>query len=293
MGNHRGVDDALRAELAGALADTDVDHLIDVGMELADAGAHAEAERVFRRAVELGAEWATFNVGNELVEQGRDEAAVVMYERAVRARESAAWLNLGQALERLGDLAGALRAYTAGHLAGDLNAGLSRAFLLREIDEPAAAEAVAIDVAMAGSPQADAVAAAWVWWRSHDPSLEDRLRAGADRYPDARSALAALLRESGRVDEAVTVLQRGVVAGERESYLPLANVYADELDDPVTAEATYRAGIAAGDHWCHHNLGLLLAELGRREEAVAEFRLGAAAGDPLAVAALKEMGPEG
>lgn len=282
----------MRDELAGALADTDVDRLVDVGIALAEAGAHAEAEQAFRRAVELGAEWAAFNVGNALVAQGRDEAAVPMYERAVRARESAAWLNLGSTLERLGDLAGALRAYTAGHLAGDLDAGLNRAFLLREIDEPAAAEAVAIDVAMAGSKQADAVAAAWVWWRTHDPSLEDRLRTGADRFPDTRSALAALLRESGRVDEAVTVLQRGVVVGERESYLPLANLYADELEDPVTAEATYRAGIAAGDHWCHHNLGLLLEQLGRHEEALAEFRLGAAAGDPLAVAALKEIGPD-
>jgi hypothetical protein len=62
--------------------------------------------------------------------------------------------------------------------------------------------------------------------------------------------------ETGRVDEARTVLERGAKLGEVESWLPLGNLYADELGDAAAAETAYRSGIAAGDTYCHHNLGV-------------------------------------
>jgi len=43
-----------------------------------------------------------------------------------------------------------------------------------------------------------------------------------------------------------------------DSWLPLGNLYADELGMPDAAEAAYRSGIAAGDNHSHHNLALLL-----------------------------------
>jgi hypothetical protein len=54
----------------------------------------------------------------------------------------------------------------------------------------------------------------------------------------------------------------------------------------VAAEAAYRAGIAGGDNHCRHNLGSLLCELDRCDEAVDLFRAGAERGDALAAEAL-------
>ena len=80
--------------------------------------------------------------------------------------------------------------------------------------------------------------------------------------------------------------------GEAVCWLPLGNFYADRLGDEESAEEAYRAGIAAGDSYCHHNLGVLLAERGDFDGAEEQFRLGAAAGDELAAVALHDLGVE-
>jgi thiamine monophosphate kinase len=73
-------------------------------------------------------------------------------------------------------------------------------------------------------------------------------------------------------------------------WLPLGNLYADELDDVEAAEEAYRAGIAAGDTYCHHNLAVLLSDRGDLEGALEHFREGAATGDSLAAEALRDLG---
>jgi tetratricopeptide (TPR) repeat protein len=270
-------------------ASSDVDELIDLGCDLADAGRPHAAEWCFRRAADLGDPVASFNLGNCLAGQRRWTEAVTAYEESIAGGEPDAWRNLGRVLEQLGDLAGAMRAYRGAADAGDLHGGLELAFLLQEQGEPEQALAVAEELAAAGDPEAAAVVASWRWGSTSDPSLEPALRAGADHFPSARSDLAQLLRDTGRLPEARFVLERGAKLGEVEAWLPLGNLYADELRDVESAEEAYRSGIAAGDVYCHHNLGVLLADRGDLEGAGEQFGLGAAAGDQLAAMALRQL----
>ena len=279
----------MREDLDGRLrrlrACRDADAVIELGCDLVDAGRPEDAERCFRRAAELGDALGWFNLGNSLAARGRVAEAVDAYERALAGGERNAWLNLGVVLEELGDLAGAMRAYRGAGDAGDSQGGLQLAFLLHE-----QALAVAADLAATGDDVAAAVVACWRWAASHDTALEVDLRAGAERYPGARVALASLLRVTDRVAEARFTLERGAKLGEAQAWLPLGNFYAEELGDVEAAEEAYRAGIAAGDGYCHHNLAVLLAERGDLDGAVEHFRLGAADGDDLAAEALRELG---
>ncbi len=284
----------MREDLDGRLrrlrACRDADAVIELGCDLADAGRHQDAERCFRRAAELGDALGWFNLGNSLAARGQVTDAVDAYEQALAGGEPGAWLNLGVVLEELGDLVGAMRAYRGAREAGDTQGGLQLAFLLQEQGEHEQALSVAAELAAAGDDVAAAVLACWRWAASHDTSLEVDLRTGADRYPGARVALASLLRVTDRVAEARFTLERGAKLGEVQAWLPLGNFYAEELRDEEAAEEAYRAGIAAGDGYCHHNLAVLLADRGDLDGAVEHFRLGAADGDDLAAEALRELG---
>ena len=284
----------MREDLDGRLrrlrACRDADAVIELGCDLVDAGRPEDAERCFRRAAELGDALGWFNLGNSLAARGRVEEAADAYERALAGGERDAWVNLGLVLEELGDLAGAMRAYRGAGAAGDTQGGLQLAFLLHEQGEHEQAIAVAAALAATGDDVAAAVVACWQWAASHDTSLEVDLRAGADRFPGARVALAALLRVTDRAAEARFTLERGAKLGEVQAWLPLGNFYAEDLADVEAAEEAYRAGIAAGDSYCHHNLAVLLADRGDLDGAVEHFRLGAADGDDLAARALRELG---
>jgi tetratricopeptide (TPR) repeat protein len=183
-----------------------------------------------------------------------------------------------------------MRAYRGAGAAGDTQAGLQLAYLLHEQGEHEQAIAVAAELAATGDDVAAAVVASWRWAASHDVALEVDLRSGADRFPGARVALAALLRVTGRAAEARFTLERGAKLGEAQAWLPLGNFYVEDLADVEAAEEAYRAGIAAGDGYCHHNLAVLLADRGDLDGAVEHFRLGAADGDDLAAEALRELG---
>lgn len=274
-------------------ASDDADALIDLGCDLADAGRQTEAEECFRRAADLGDTMGAFNLGNTLAAQHRWEEAVHAYEVALSGGEADAWRNLGLVLEDLGDLAGAMRAYRGAVDAGDLEGGLQLAFLLREQGEREQAMGVAEEIAAAGDPEAAAVVACWRWCATLDPSLEADLRAGQHHFPAARSDLAHLLRETGRPVEARAVLERGAKLGEQVAWLPLGNLYREEMGDDEAAEEAYRSGINAGDTYCHHNLAVLLADRGDIDGAVEQFRLGAAAGDQLAAQSLRELEQHG
>jgi tetratricopeptide (TPR) repeat protein len=267
-------------------ASGDADALIDLGCDLADADRQEDAEWCFRRAGELGDTMGWFNLGNALAAQHRWVEAVTAYELALSGGEADAWRNLGLVLEDLGDLSGAMRAYRGAVDAGDLEGGLQLAFLLREQGEREQALTVAQELAAAGDEEADAVAACWQWCATLDPSLEERLRTGASYFAAARADLAALLLQTGRAAEARSVLERGAKLGEQVAWLPLGNLYREELGDDEAAEEAYRAGIQAGDSYCHHNLGVLLADRGDLTGAAEEFQRGADAGDRLAAAAL-------
>jgi hypothetical protein len=153
------------------------------------------------------------------------------------------------------------------------------------------AEDVAHQAAALGSAVATAVLVHWQWDATGDTGLEADLRASADAYEVARVDLAHLLRRTGRVAGAREVLQVGVDKGERTVHLPLGNLLWDHHGDADAAEAAYRAGMAAGDPYSHHNLGVLLLARGDAGAAIREFGLGAAAGDHLAMRTLWESDP--
>ena len=98
-----------------------------------------------------------------------------------------------------------------------------------------------------------------------------------------------LFVDRNRTGEAREVLETGAAKGEVASWLPLGNLYADEVGDLDAAEAAYRSGIAAGDDHSHHDLAGLLEERGDLDGAGFHYRLGAAGGDALAAAALRRL----
>jgi hypothetical protein len=102
----------------------------------------------------------------------------------------------------------------------------------------------------------------WLWHAERPDEADPLLHRGQDAYPSARADLAKLLRSRGRDDEAEEVLERGVAAGEVESYLPLANLL-DESGRADAAERLYRLGYSLGDTHAAFNLHLLLERQGR------------------------------
>jgi tetratricopeptide (TPR) repeat protein len=285
----RTVDRNLEQRLKALDVSTDVDALLALGCDLADQYHDTDAETCFRRAADLGSSLGAYNLGNSLAVQERWLEAVTAFETAAAGGVTDAWFNLGQVLHELGDLAGEIRAYERAEAAGDTNGTLGLAFCLREQGDQAGAMETAQRAAAAGNAKAAGVVACWKWDQTQDHSLEDALRTGAEQYQSARAALAHLLVDTDRIDEARNVLERGAKLGEVDSWLPLGNLYSDYLDDDEAAEAAYRAGIVAGDLHCHHNLGLLLEERGELEHAAEQYRLGAAGGDGLAARALTNL----
>jgi tetratricopeptide (TPR) repeat protein len=277
-------------ENPGALSE---DLLIDLGCDLSDAGRTSDAEWCFRTAVNRGSNIGLFNLGNELTFQGRRREAAQALREAGNRGVNDAWLNLGNVLLDMGETVQAIAAFERASDAGDSNGLLSLAFVQRDLGQEGQAEDTLRSAVTAGNSTASAVMACWQWDRTLDPSLEFALRDGAEEYPPARADLADLLRHTSRIAEAQSVLERGVALGEKESFLPLGDLYADALGDPRAAEEAYRGGILAGDINCHHNLAVLLMSDGRTEEAVEEFRLGAAAGDELAARFLRQLLADG
>jgi tetratricopeptide (TPR) repeat protein len=305
-------DDALEAA---------IDDLVHRGCDLADAGDHAGAAALFRRAAEQGSALAWFNLGNSLRALHRWEDAVRAHEQAAALGEVDAWLNLalvlldlhrwpeaeraarraialgdtagwgplGSALEEQGRRGEAVSAFRLGAERGDLAAAVQLAWALHEDGEDTAAQAWMRRAAEGGDAQARAVLACWRWDATTDAALEDELRAGAEVYPPARVDLAHLLRATGRVEEARSTLEAGALRNEEDTWLPLGNLLLDEFQQEVAAAAAYRAGIDAGDLHCHHNLGVLLLAQGDVDGAVEQLLLGAEGGDELAARVLREV----
>ncbi|QXG74912.1 tetratricopeptide repeat protein [Modestobacter sp. L9-4] len=288
------MDDDLDQRFAALDGSDDVDALMDVGRDLTDAERYREAEQCFRRAAGSGSGAALFALAWSLAAQECWRDAALAFERAASAGEVDGWLHQGVCLEEVGDLAGARLAYERAAAVGDADGWVHQAWLSRLTGDHARATDALVAGVAAGSELAAAVQACWQWHATRDPVLEPALRAGAELYQDARADLAALLRQARRLQEAKAVLERGVELGETGSMLPLGNLLSDDLEDDDAAERVYRLGIAAGDVFCHNNLGVLLRDRGDVAGAAEQFMLGELSGDAKAAAnltALREDGP--
>jgi len=291
--HHGPVDDDLNRRLAALDGSDAVDALVDLGHALHEASRYGDAAQCFRRAARDGDGAVLFQLGWSLAAQERWGDAAVAFRGAAAAGDVGGWLHLGVVLEELGDLAGARRAYEEAADAGDPDGWVHQAWMLRLLgDQDGATEALRAGVD-AGSELAGAVQTCWRWDATRDPALEPALRAGADLYPDTRADLAALLRQSGRLEEARSVLERGVELGEAASMLPLGDLLGDDLADDDAAERAYRSGIAAGDAFCHNNLGVLLLDRGDVAGAAEQFMLGELGGDAEAAANLTSLRDDG
>jgi tetratricopeptide (TPR) repeat protein len=311
----------LDAQLAHLLGSGDADELYDLGYDLAEAGRPADARRCFEEAAAEGSAVASFGLGNVLRELGLLDEALDAFTAAVEGGEEDARLDLGLVLLDLERWAEALPVLEVALAGGDRGAQARSAPRSgRSVTSPERcarsgqrkpsgisrgpcswpsccvnwgvrdeAERVATRAAEAGHLTAGGVVACWRWDRTRDPALEEVLRKGADHYESARTALADLLRTTGRVAEAREVLETGAAKGEVGSWLPLGNLYADELGELDAAEAAYRSGIAAGDDHSHHDLAGLLLDRGDLDGAEFHLRLGAAGGDALAATALRRL----
>lgn len=299
----------------------DVDALIDRGCELAELGQHEQAIECFRSAAVDGDAVALFDLGNSLSALGRWEEAAAVHAQAAEAGEDDAWLNLAHDLRELGRwreaeraarqavhrgdpngwavLAEILRAQAGAAEAerelraaagrGDAAAALELAYDLRESGRQLEAWHWVQVAAEAGDDVAVATLTCWRWDETRDPSLEPQLRAGVAVYAHARTGLAQLLCGTDRVEEARALLEEGALRGQVASWLPLGNLYRDELGDDVAAMAAYRAGIEGGDLHSHHNLGVLLLDAGDVDGAIEHFSIAAAGGDDLAARVLREV----
>ena len=312
----------MRARRSAATGARRGDASSDNGEALVRSRPAAEADD-HRQVTTLGSAGAARDLGRALEGLGRWDEAVEAHRQAGEWGEADAWLDLaiaglrlerwteardaarramtlgkveahgplGAALRELGDYSGARAVLEAALRAGDAAAATQLALLLRELGDHRQAEDVAHQAAALGSAVATAVLVHWQWDATGDAGLEADLRASADAYEVARVDLAQLLRRTGRVAEAREVLQVGVDKGERTAHLPLGNLLWDHYGDADAAEAAYRAGVAAGDPYSHHNLGVLLLARGDGGAAIREFGLGAAAGDHLATATLWLIDP--
>jgi tetratricopeptide (TPR) repeat protein len=101
--------------------------------------------------------------------------------------------------------------------------------------------------------------------------LNDSVRARAT----VRMYLAYALYEIGEADEAIQQLQQAIQeeADNPAFHIALGTIYHWRIMDTEAIDA-YKAAIAAspGDALGYHNLGVVYAEIGMAEEAIAEFR---------------------
>lgn len=274
--------EVLRRRAEVLLASDDWAHVVDLGCELFDVGSYSDAEKLFRHAVDGGQSWALINLGNALAAQEKWIEAVDAFQAAADAGDADAWFNLGWALDSAG-LPGAETAYSAASDAGDGKAALELAFRAHAVGLLDRAIELAKRAEGLGDGHARAIRACWTWDATHDPGLEPELRAAVELFPAARVDLAELLAGSARTNEAADLLRTGARNGEVESYIALANLLWDHYGDLQGAEEYFRLGATAGDVHCYYNLGLLLEEQGRLEEARSAFQEGADSGDPLAI----------
>lgn len=232
----------------------------NLGVLCALAGRNAEAEKAYRKAVEVDPKdaLAWSNLGSVLGAAGRKAEAEDAWRRAVEAdpKHAVAWTNLGNLFSEMGRSEEAEKAHRK---AVRLDPKLAPAwynfgnFLARAGRKDEAEEAYR--KAVQGSPE---FALAW-------------------------SALAVLLYETGRKAEAEDAYLKAVQANPKDA-LAWRNLGAllDETGRKAEAEAAWRKAVEADPKYAvaWRDLSILLDETGRKNDAEEAYR-NAVEADPL------------
>jgi tetratricopeptide (TPR) repeat protein len=286
------------------------------GIELAENGEYAAAERWFRRAAETGSPDAWLNLGRLLAILGRFadalqayreagrlgmaagyllsgdllhaelddvEAAKTEYRKAIEMGDVDAWVNLGVTFESEGDFADARAAYESAVRLGDRAANWQLAELLvrmgadQELVEPAYREAIE-----GGEDRALLGLGLVLHGRGALFEAEPLLRKAVERdVESAHAALGVLLEARHLRGEAETTYRAGMEHGDGAAALNLGNLLTGD-ERFAEAETAYARAIGLGEVDAYNNLGALHLALERDGEAEEALRNGAAAGDALA-----------
>jgi tetratricopeptide (TPR) repeat protein len=253
------------------------------------AGEPERAEGLYRQALEAGEPHAGYYLGELLIELERPQEAVPLLQEVLARGDADAHLPLGNALWDLGDDDGAERhfraAADAGELAGMHNLGL----FLHDHDRLEEAVPLLRASVAGGHTEPRLLAEALADYGAQlqdeerldeaEAALREALAGGAG---EAYVYLSSVLSHRGEDEEADAVLREGAELGVASAELQLGNVLSE--DDPASpeAEALYRRAIEHGEVAGHNNLGVLLWDAERYDEAEAELRLAIAAGDDVA-----------
>lgn len=206
--------------------DTRVEEHRNLGIAFFKTGMLDEAEREFRRVVELrpGDLQARFSVGLVHLRLGRWDDAIADFAAATHSRGASPWVyhNLAYAHERRGEYGkarAALHEAVARGADGDARVHTSFGVLaLREGDLPSARASLARARALLGEGKPSA---AWYHYAGLEAWLSQRaddavalLREGTERYPHAAvlfNNLSAALDRQRMYPEALAAAERGAV----------------------------------------------------------------------------------
>jgi tetratricopeptide (TPR) repeat protein len=122
----------------------------------------------------------------------------------------------------------------------------------------------------------------------HDQETVDLLRIGLTVSDDFAMPLVAAESERGKFQNARRVLEEQSEKGNPLAPIKLGLLLERSFGDNAGAEAAYLRGIDLGDAYSAYNLGTLLRDQGRTEEARHWLEYAAARGDSWAVERLEE-----
>ena len=240
--------------------DAEVNYLLaEVLSESGDAEALLEAENRYRSAADDGQKLAPYNLANLLSRQGRLQEAERWYKRAIELDDFDALVNLGNDLaEQDGRAAEAEDYYRRAIARHDVKGYYNLAVLLsHEEGRAAEAEQLYIAAATAGHPKAAYNLGFLLLEQGRDAEAEQWYRSALDAGDfRVHVALGALLTQDDRADEAIPYLRAAADADIVEGMFDCWQVLGRRAETVEEARRYLRAGsrrrVSRGDDRTRH-----------------------------------------